>query len=104
MPFPTRLTYSLRYLSATAKCFSWKGAFHFSREFTRRRRDAEGAGKIINITCVHEAIRTPGLHPLALQKGLLTFTRSVALEVADLRTNVNAIAPGLIRTLIAPGP
>nr|WP_172124639.1 MULTISPECIES: SDR family oxidoreductase [unclassified Devosia] len=45
-----------------------------------------------------------GFIPWRCKGGLLTFTRSVALEVADLRTNVNAIAPGLIRTLIAPGP
>ena len=32
------------------------------------------------------------------QGRLLTFTRSLALEVAPLRINVNAIAPGLVRT------
>jgi glucose 1-dehydrogenase len=34
----------------------------------------------------------------AAKGGLLTFTRSLALELAPERINVNAIAPGLIRT------
>ena len=36
----------------------------------------------------------------AAKGGLLTFTRSLALELAPLRINVNAISPGLIRTPI----
>jgi glucose 1-dehydrogenase len=58
-----------------------------------------GRGKIINITSVHEAIPSPGNAAYGAAKGgLLTFTRSLALELAPLRINVNAIAPGLIRT------
>lgn len=75
------------------------GPFFCTREFIRRRRDAGGMGKIINITSVHEAIPSPGAASYGAAKGgLLTFTRSVALEVAEMRINVNAIAPGLIRT------
>jgi NAD(P)-dependent dehydrogenase (short-subunit alcohol dehydrogenase family) len=58
-----------------------------------------GRGKIINITSVHETIPSPGNAAYGAAKGgLLTFTRSLALELAPLRINVNAIAPGLIRT------
>ncbi|MBI1179914.1 MAG: SDR family oxidoreductase [Alphaproteobacteria bacterium] len=74
------------------------GPFFCCREFIRRRKDRRG-GKIINITSVHEAIPSPGSSAYGAAKGgLLTLTRSLALEVAPLRINVNAIAPGLIRT------
>lgn len=75
------------------------GPFFCCREFVRRRKSAGGAGKIINITSVHEAIPSPGNAAYGAAKGgLLAFTRSLALEVAELRINVNAIAPGLVRT------
>lgn len=74
------------------------GPFFCSREFIERRAKAAG-GKIINITSVHEAIPSPGSAAYGAAKGgLLTFTRSLALELAPRRINVNAIAPGLIRT------
>ena len=75
------------------------GPFLCSREFIRRRQAAGGKGKIINITSVHEKIPSPGYASYGAAKGgLLTLTRSLALELAPLRINVNAIAPGLIRT------
>jgi glucose 1-dehydrogenase len=75
------------------------GPFFCCREFIRRRRQHGGGGKIINITSVHEAIPSPGNAAYGAAKaGLLSFTRSLALELAPLRINVNAIAPGLIRT------
>lgn len=75
------------------------GPFFCCREFIRRRQAAGGFGKIINITSVHEAIPSPGNAAYGAAKGgLLTLTRSLALEVAGLRINVNAIAPGLVRT------
>jgi glucose 1-dehydrogenase len=75
------------------------GPFFCCREFIRRRQAAGGGGKVVNITSVHEAIPSPGSAAYGAAKGgLLTFTRSLALELAPLRINVNAIAPGLIRT------
>jgi len=75
------------------------GPFFCCREFVRRRRQEGGLGKIINITSVHESIPSPRNAAYGAAKGgLLTFTRSLALEVAELRINVNAIAPGLVRT------
>ncbi len=75
------------------------GPFLCCREFVRERWAAGGLGKIINITSVHEAIPSPQSAAYGAAKGgLLTFTRSLALEVAEARINVNAIAPGLIRT------
>ncbi len=75
------------------------GPFFCCREFIRRRQATGGGGKILNITSVHEAIPSPGSAAYGAAKGgLLTFTRSLALELAPLRINVNAIAPGLIHT------
>src|SRR5204862_5151619 len=80
------------------------GPFLCSREFIRRRQAAGGKGKIINITSVHEKIPSPGYASYGAAKGgLLTLTRSLALELAPLRINVNAIAPGLIRTPMTAG-
>lgn len=74
------------------------GPFFFCREFVRRRQGLLG-GKIINVTSVHEAIPSPGNVSYGAAKGgLLTLTRSLAIELAEQRINVNAIAPGLIRT------
>src|SRR5437868_1268763 len=74
------------------------GPFFCCREFIRRRQSA-GRGKIINITSVHDTIPSPGSAAYGAAKGgLLTLTRSLALELAPLRINVKAIAPGLIRT------
>lgn len=75
------------------------GPFYCSRHFVQARKAAGGGGKIINITSVHEAIPSPNAAAYGAAKGgLLTFTRSVALEVAPDRINVNAIAPGMIAT------
>lgn len=76
------------------------GPFFCCRAFIqRRKRTGAGGGKIVNVTSVHEAIPTPGGAAYGAAKGgLLTFTRSLALELAPLRINVNAVAPGLIRT------
>lgn len=74
------------------------GPFFACREFVRRRKGAVG-GKIINITSVHEATPSPkGVAYGASKGGLLTLTRSLAMELAEQRINVNAIAPGMIRT------
>ena len=75
------------------------GPFFCAREFIWRRQQAGGQGKIINITSVHDSIPSPNNVPYGDAKGgLLTMTRSLALELAPLKINVNAIAPGLIRT------
>nr|CAD6437859.1 3-oxoacyl-ACP reductase [Rhizobium sp. Q54] len=74
------------------------GPFICCRDFVRCREGIMG-GKIISITSVHEAIPSPGNVSYGAAKGgLLTLTRSLAMELAEQRINVNAIAPGLIRT------
>jgi glucose 1-dehydrogenase len=81
------------------------GPFFCCREFVRRRPASGGGGRIVNVTSVHETIPSPRNAGYgAAKSGLLTFTRSLALEVAPLRINVNAIAPGLIRTPMTDDP
>lgn len=76
-----------------------RGPFLCCRAFIRRRRAVGGRGRIINVTSVHEAIPSPGAAAYGAAKGgLLTLTRSLCLELAPDRINVNAIAPGMIVT------
>lgn len=78
--------------------------FYCCRHFIQARKAAGGGGRIINITSVHEAIPSPNAAAYGAAKGgLLTLTRSLALEVAKDRMTVNAIAPGMIKTPMTAG-
>src|SRR4051812_39954265 len=75
------------------------GPFYCCREFIRRRRAAGGHGRIINVTSVHEKIPMPNTAAYNASKGgLRNLTRTLALELAADRINVNNIAPGMILT------
>ncbi|HEX7001496.1 MAG TPA: SDR family oxidoreductase [Trueperaceae bacterium] len=75
------------------------GPFYGCRRFVNVRRDAGGGGKLINVTSVHEYIPTAGDAVYDVTKGgLRNLTRTLALEAAKHKINVNAIAPGMILT------
>jgi len=75
------------------------GPFYCCREFIRLRRANGGRGRIINVTSVHESIPMPGTGAYNASKGgLRNLTRTLALELAPDRINVNNIAPGMILT------
>ena len=58
-------------------------------------------GKIINTTSQLAYKGAPGLTHYAAAKGaILSFTRSLALEVGQRAVNVNAVAPGATHTPI----
>jgi gluconate 5-dehydrogenase len=58
-----------------------------------------GRGKIINITSVASAISRASIAPYAASKaGVSNLTRGMAVDWAKHGLNVNAIAPGYIRT------
>lgn len=74
------------------------GAFHMIRACApvfRRQHD----GKVVNVSSVHGIRSEFGLANYSASKaGLLGLTRSAALELGPSNVNVNAVAPGYIRT------
>jgi glucose 1-dehydrogenase len=75
------------------------GPFLCCQQFVRARRADGGRGKLINITSVHEDLPTAGFGAYdAAKGGLRMLTRTLCLEVARDRINVNNIAPGYVLT------
>lgn len=74
------------------------GAFFFTRAVAPHMR-AQEYGKIVNITSVHGIRSEFGISNYASSKaGLIGLTRSAAVELGPRNINVNAVAPGYIRT------
>lgn len=74
------------------------GAFFFTREVAPLMR-AQEHGKIVNVASVHGLRSEFGISNYASSKaGLIGFTRSAAVELGPKNINVNAVAPGYIRT------
>ena len=74
------------------------GAFYFTRAVAPFMR-AQEHGKIVNITSVHGLRSEFGISNYAASKaGLIGLTRSAAVELGPRNVNVNAVAPGYIRT------
>lgn len=74
------------------------GAFHLVRAVAPTFRHQQ-YGKIVNISSVHGIRSEFGLANYAASKaGILGLTRSAAIELGPSNVNVNAVAPGYIRT------
>jgi 3-oxoacyl-[acyl-carrier protein] reductase len=74
------------------------GVFHTTREVAPHMR-AQEWGKIVNVTSVHGLRSEFGLANYSASKaGIIGFTRSTAVELGPKNINVNAVAPGYIRT------
>jgi 3-oxoacyl-[acyl-carrier protein] reductase len=74
------------------------GAFHMIREVAPLFR-RQGDGKIVNVASIHAVRGEFGLANYSASKaGLLALTRSAAVELGPSNVNVNAVAPGYIRT------
>ncbi|MDT8367617.1 MAG: 3-oxoacyl-ACP reductase family protein [Longimicrobiales bacterium] len=74
------------------------GTFHMMRAVAPTFR-AQEFGKIVNITSVQARRATFGtLNYAASKAGIVAMTRTAALELGAHNVNVNAVAPGYIRT------
>ena len=75
------------------------GAFVCAQRAARIMVDAGTAGRIINVTSVHEHIPLPQAAAYCAAKGGLgLLTKTMALELGEHGITVNAVAPGEIAT------
>ncbi len=75
------------------------GNFVASREVAKKMIEGGIKGCIINVASVAGLRATPGLGAYAVAKaGLISLTKTMAVELAGFGIRVNAVAPGLIRT------
>ena len=78
-----------------------KGAFFCAQAAARAMVKSKTAGRIINISSVHEDIAMPNNAPYCCAKGgVRMMTRTICLELAPYGITVNNIAPGAIHTPI----
>ena len=81
-----------------------KAVFFITQGVVRRWLSAKQAGKVINISSVHEELPFPHFASYCVSKGgLKMLTRDLAIELAPFGINVNNIAPGAIETPINKG-
>jgi glucose 1-dehydrogenase len=75
------------------------GAWLGCQEAARQMVSQGGAGRIINVSSVHEDLPMPTNSPYCAAKGgLRMLTRTIAVELASHNITVNNIAPGAVDT------
>ena len=78
-----------------------KGAFFATQAFVRHRMEVKQAGKVINMSSVHEDLPFPHFTAYCASKGgMKMMMRNLAIELAPFGITVNNIAPGAIETPI----
>lgn len=76
-----------------------KGIYFLSQKVAKVMIKAEKGGKIINISSCHDTAPLNMRSAYSISKGgLKMLTRSLALELAQFKINVNAVSPGAILT------
>lgn len=78
-----------------------KGAFFCAQAAAREMVRRKSAGRIVNISSVHEDLAMPQNVPYCCAKGgIRMLMRTISLELAPYAITVNNIAPGAIQTPI----
>jgi glucose 1-dehydrogenase len=78
-----------------------KGAFFGAQLAAREMVKRKIAGRILNISSVHEDLPMPGNVPYCCAKGgMRMLTRTICLELAPYNITVNNIGPGAVHTPI----
>lgn len=78
-------------------------AFHIVRHALPAMKKA-GWGRIINIVSAHGLVASPFKSAYVTAKhGMMGFTKTIALEVAEHNITVNAICPGYVETPLVQG-
>lgn len=73
-----------------------KGALHCTHAVLENMT-ARQCGKIINVTSIAASVGIPNLAIYAASKGaLVSFTKSLAMELGPSQINVNCVSPGLV--------
>jgi glucose 1-dehydrogenase len=76
-----------------------KGVYFLTQKAAQAMRQAAKGGKIINISSCHDTVPLNLRSAYAVSKGgLAMLTKSLALELAEHKINVNAVSPGAILT------
>jgi len=75
-----------------------RGTFLTCQAAARSMVNGGRRGKIITMSSgAHASARPGGSHYCASKAGIVMFTKTLAMELADARINVNCIAPGYIQ-------
>ncbi len=75
-----------------------KGAYFLSQKAARAMMRF-GGGKILNVSSIHDDVPIRNLSIYSMTKGgMKMMTKSLALELAECRINVNSLSPGAILT------
>jgi glucose 1-dehydrogenase len=78
-----------------------KGPFFLTQYFARKLVASGEAGRVINISSVHEDMAFPDFSTYCISKGgLRMFMRNLAVELGPKNITINNIAPGAIQTPI----
>lgn len=76
-----------------------RGTFFCTQALTRQMAAAKRSGAVINLSSAAAHSGPPlGVHYASTKAGLIGFTRSLAVALADHQIRVNAVAPGLTDT------
>jgi NAD(P)-dependent dehydrogenase (short-subunit alcohol dehydrogenase family) len=81
-------------------------ALYFITQSAAKNMQAHGGGSIVNVGSMwaHQAIKaTPSSAYSMAKAGLHAFTQHLAMELADARIRVNAIAPAVVKTAVYEG-